>query len=244
MGYTEVRMMSIEEYLELQFQRAGRELARIHSSSGSATDVGLVFPLYRDKTLRVSEQEAKVLFLYNVLTDHRFRVAVEKPTEARFRFTGTGTRSAQVDVALFGSGYDAEALIEFKADNRSTGIQKDLEKLISEQKTAGWFHTLGAADRGTLPSVAAKFKNAFAELRVHLDGAKSHECLFTFCIIVNRVLLYRWLPLGGTGAFDSLIVGFDDLSLHSRFWTKQVLEPTSVRGELPPELIVEETDCA
>ena len=236
--------MSLRQYLELHFHQAGQELVRIHSRSGIGDDVGLVFPMYRDKMLRVCEQEAKVLFLHNVLTERRYRVAVEKPTDGEFSFTGTGRRSAQVDVALFRSGYDAEALIEFKADNRSTGIQKDLEKLIREQKTGGWFHTLGAADRGTLPSVASKFKDAFASLRNQLGVAQPHDCLFTFCIITNKVLLYRWLPLGGQNALDSLTAGFDDLSLYSTSWTKRTLEPASPEPEsAPAEVVVAETEC-
>ena|SRR6266851_2303931 len=236
--------MPVRQYLELQFRQTAKELVQIHSSSGVANDVGLVFPKYRDKMLRVCEQEAKVLFLHNVLSERRYRVAVEKPTDGEFSFNGTGKRSAQVDVALFTSGYDAEVLIEFKADNRSTGIQKDLEKLICEQKTGGWFHTLGAADSGTLPSVAAKFENAFSALCNHLVVAQPHDCLFAFCIIAKRVLLYRWPPLGGKDALDSLTAGFEDLSLNSTSWTKHTLEPTSPAPEsAPAEVVVGETEC-
>ena len=104
------------------------------------------------------------------------------------------------------------ALIEFKADNRDIGVCKDLEKLTRAEPLGAWFHTLTSADLGTLPTLAQKFTTAFAELHHFLEDAQPHDCLFGFCLVRNKVLLSRWLPLGGPGALDALQAAFATLA--------------------------------
>src|SRR5690242_3207143 len=99
------------------------------------SETGLIFPKYRDQMLRCSEQEPKTLCVSIVMAERQFRVAVEVPTVKTFCFKGNRGRSALADVALFESGYDPIALVEFKEGNRAEGIEKDLEKLIREEKT-------------------------------------------------------------------------------------------------------------
>lgn len=184
-----------------------------------------------------------MLLLHRLLSSPHYRVAVEKPTSRDYGFSGTGRRSAQTDVALYERGHDTQALIEFKADNRDTGICKDLEKLIREEQLGAWFHTLASADGGTLPSLAHKFTRSFAELRHFLDDARPHDCLFAFCIVRNKVLLSRWLPLGGPGALDTLQQAFNTLAIDSPPWRPRLLSGTTLTADLP-ELVAEPSDCA
>jgi hypothetical protein len=234
----------IRRDLEEQLTQVARDLIGVHSTSGAQDDPGLIFPQCRGgDDLRVCEQEAKVLFLHHILSSSRYRVAVEKPTSKDYGFSGTGRRSAQTDVALYDRGHDTQALIEFKADNRDTGICKDLEKLICEEELGAWFHTLAAADRGTLPSLARKFKTSFADLSYFLDDAQPHDCLFAFCIVRNRVFLSRWLPLGGPGALDTLQDAFNTLALDEPSWRPQLLSGTTRTNDLP-DVIAEPSECA
>ena len=54
----------------------------------------LVFPRYRDKELRVSEQEARFAFV-EALSQGPFRYSVEAPTSKLYRFSGKTPLSAQ-----------------------------------------------------------------------------------------------------------------------------------------------------
>ena len=94
-----------------------------------------------------------MLLLHRLFSSPHYRVAVEKPTSRDYGFSGTGRRSAQTDVALYERGHDTQALIEFKADNRDTGICKDLEKLIREEQLGAWFHTLSPPTEARCPAL-------------------------------------------------------------------------------------------
>ena len=233
----------IERDLEDQLTQVAKDLLAVHSASGAEGNRGLIFPKCRGgDALRLCEQEAKVLFLHRLLSARRYRIAVEKPTSKDYGFSGNGRRSAQTDVALYERGHGTQALIEFKADNRDTGICKDLEKLIREEELGAWFHSLASADRGTLPSLAQKFTTSFANLSHFLDDSEPHDCLFAFCIVRNGVFLSRWLPLGGDGALDILQDAFDTLALDAPLWRPKLLSGTTLTSDLP-DLIAEPSEC-
>lgn len=206
----------VKAYLESVFISTAAGLIDVYRRSSEPAEAGLIFPKYRkDGSFRACEQEARILLVHRLLSDARYRVSVETPTGELYRFSGKGMRSGQVDTTIFAVGHEVTAHIEFKSDNRDRrGIQKDLEKLIRERRMGGWFHTLGAADRGTLPTLANKFKDAMVALRAHVSESQACDCLFAFCAIRNQVLVLRWHQLGSS---DSL-AAFDDLSLESTSW--------------------------
>jgi hypothetical protein len=72
-------MNEIMEYLEATAKHVSKELVEIYSRTDQ--EHGLVFPRKRDGSVRISEQEAKTLFLYRVLSERRFCLSVEVPTE-------------------------------------------------------------------------------------------------------------------------------------------------------------------
>ena len=122
------------------------------------TNENLIFPKYRDETVRYSEQELRQFFLKNVETQENndnkiYFYSVETPTKLVYRFTNTeipkvkdpndtddndkdNYKSARFDVSLYSKNDTNELLshIEFKYGNpdQKNAICKDFLKLISE----------------------------------------------------------------------------------------------------------------
>ena len=124
------------------------------------TNENLIFPKYRDETVRYSEQELRQFFLKNVETQENndnkiYFYSVETPTKLVYRFTNTeipkvkdpndtddndkdNYKSARFDVSLYKKTYKdndkASNHIEFKYGNpdQKNAICKDFFKLISE----------------------------------------------------------------------------------------------------------------
>ena len=67
--------MSIEDLIEKSFN----DLIKALTTDGTSSQ--LIFPKYRNKTVRYSEQELKQIFLRNVEEDGNYFYSVETPTE-------------------------------------------------------------------------------------------------------------------------------------------------------------------
>ena len=120
------------------------------------TNENLIFPKYRDETVRYSEQELRQFFLKNVETQENndnkiYFYSVETPTKLVYRFTNTEMplvkenhekddkyESARFDVSLYSKNNKDDLLthVEFKYGNpdKKSGICKDFLKLVSEVK--------------------------------------------------------------------------------------------------------------
>ena len=120
------------------------------------TNENLIFPKYRDETVRYSEQELRQFFLKNVETQENndnkiYFYSVETPTKLVYRFTNTEIplvkenhekddkyESARFDVSHYSeNNIDSLAsCIEFKHNNpdEKKGICKDFLKLAKEVK--------------------------------------------------------------------------------------------------------------
>ena len=132
--------MSIEKLIEKSFNDLIKALTTDRTSSQ------LIFPKYRNKTVRYSEQELKQIFLRNVEEDGNYFYSVETPTEYVYCIsnsekpigkenheTGDHHRSGNYDVTLY-SENKIERLascIEFKHGN-SKSICKDFLKIAKE----------------------------------------------------------------------------------------------------------------
>lgn len=132
--------MSIEEIIEKSFN----DLIKAITTDGTSSQ--LIFPKYRNKTVRYSEQELKQIFLRNVEEDKNYFYSIETPTEYVYCISnsdnptvkeehekGDHHRSGNYDVTLY-SENKIESLascIEFKHRN-SKSICKDLLKLAKE----------------------------------------------------------------------------------------------------------------
>lgn len=112
----------------------------------------LYIPKNNQGTMRVSEQELRLLFIELFLSDERFksyRYSIEPPTIRKYRFSSKGKkciptvvcdcsahrtdgRCANIDLSIF-DGDNRVAIIEFKANNPgSFEHAKDFVKLSSE----------------------------------------------------------------------------------------------------------------
>ena len=91
----------------------------------------LVFPQYRDKRLRVSEQEARFAFI-EALCQGPLRYSVEAPTSKLYSFSGKTPRSGQTDLQVHGVSEIGICNVEFKASAQKKGVYKDVQKLLRE----------------------------------------------------------------------------------------------------------------
>ena len=188
-------MDEIAAYLESTAKSIAEELIQIYSRTDH--EHGLVFPRKRDGSVRISEQEAKTLFLYRVLSERRYCLSVEVPTEQTYRQKGSKEISARVDITLLRGNTKRCAHVEFKALNcRVADIRKDLEKLLRENSTGMWFHTLENANRGTIKSLLGKFGKAFASLSAHVETCGC-SFLIAICVLRKGTLQLRWLDFTG-----------------------------------------------
>ena len=122
-----------------------------------ASPCQLLFPLKSDQTVRVSEQEAKQLFIKRLHTSP-FCYSVETPTLRKYSPSKKGERSAMTDLTLYSAG-ERFLNIEFKAGNTSKHrenrkhISKDIEKLVLEHVDGFWFHILERANGNGIETI-------------------------------------------------------------------------------------------
>ena len=140
-----------------------------------ATSEKLIFPIYSSGEIRISEQEARVLFCKTIECNSDYFYSVETPTKHKYKFSFINAKkkkeyceevdqgqSALIDLSLYKKNEDNfEQLynIEFKANNVGKhNIHKDFIKLGHEEGTGVFFHILKNVNSGTLPSVLSKYK--------------------------------------------------------------------------------------
>ncbi len=150
----------------------------------------IVFPGLRNKTDRISEQEARFAYC-SVLEKSPYFYSVEVPTEEPSAISNQRSMSGRHDLAIYSRNPHElcrEAFAEFKAHNcRSDSIEKDIRRLTQYGGTSNWFHVLGNADRGTIPAVFHKLVNAFPTS----SNEKSLEMLVSFCLVKQRTAILR-----------------------------------------------------
>ena len=134
--------MSIEKLIEISL----KDLIKAITTDGTSSQ--LIFPKYRNKTVRYSEQELRQIFLRNVEEDGNYFYSVETPTKLVYSFlnlekpetkatntSGDHHRSGCCDVTLYTENKieSLASCIEFKHGN-SKSICKDFLKLAKEVK--------------------------------------------------------------------------------------------------------------
>ena len=177
--------MSIEEIIEKSFN----DLIKAITTDGTSSQ--LIFPKYRNKTVRYSEQELKQIFLRNVEEDKNYFYSIETPTEYVYHFSDTEMplvkenhekddkyESARFDVSLYSKNNKDDLLthVEFKYGNpdKKSGICKDFLKLVSEVKFTNekknfFVHYLCVkTEKGwesrTFPSLFSKYLDSVADI--------------------------------------------------------------------------------
>ena len=190
----EYKTMISNNPLENICKKVGENLIQMYHS-GSFNN--LIFPLYRaSKRKRVSEQEARFLFAYEIMKNGDFDFAVEVPTKLRYKgfsthsptvfFNDEDGRSASIDMSIFKKNDNKKPFIniEFKKGQPTqSSITKDLLKLLFEPHKYGiFFHILEHSDSRTLTSLVKKFNSSFNNI--------SSQKLNTQCpIIFFRIVI-------------------------------------------------------
>jgi len=178
--------MTANDLIEMN-RRVSYALWNVASPSGTPNGLSprLIFPELRGGDIRISEQEARLLWC-TMLQDTSYYYSVEAPTMQTYRQTGTIPQSARTDVSLYRlveSGLKRVANIEFKAHNATPEqIRKDVEKLLREKVTGNWFHLFRTTNSATVPRLFEKFVTAFSKCSSYVE----HDIDIVFCICVLR----------------------------------------------------------
>lgn len=203
--------MTADDLIEMN-RRVAFALWNVASQTGSpkALSPHLIFPELRTGDIRVSEQEARLLWC-TMLQDTSYYYAIEAPTAETYVQSGTKPISARTDLALYEfmeSGFKRVANIEFKAHSSTLKhIKKDVEKLIREKINGNWFHLLSAANAGTIPRLFEKFVAAFTACNAHLHN--NIDIVFCICVLGNRrMFTRRFIYQQGQGYFIDHVKDF------------------------------------
>lgn len=147
----------------------------------------IIFPMKRNETTRVSEQELKQIFIEqlnneinNVMEPWNVYYSVETPTKCTHRFQQTegSKKSARFDLTIHDENFKRIALIEFKSNNQGNH-EKDILKLKdevaisknenitdkNEEELLRYFiEMVRNADKGTIDSLRQKMKDETGEI--------------------------------------------------------------------------------
>lgn len=157
------------------------------TAATNKTKSKLVYPVKRNETTRISEQEARFLFVQNVEKTSDYLYSIEAPTRKKYTFSGETLLSGNIDLCLYENG-KRKHLIEFKAlnpDQRS--FSKDFEKLFNDEDGLDnyFVHILKNTDKGTIPSVKGKYEKAIENSREKYITFNSRLKIF-LCVIEKR----------------------------------------------------------
>jgi hypothetical protein len=122
----------------------------------------LILPKRRNAKIRVSEQEARFLFIHE-LEKEKIYYSVETPTSDIYNFKNPNAdeknkSSGSLDLCIYKKDEKNEKklvrdiIVEFKAHTKE--CQNDFEKLLHEDENGILFHLLERAGNGTLKYIA------------------------------------------------------------------------------------------
>jgi len=211
----------MENIVDDLVKKSLRELKKIACENESIKTSGkskskLIFPKYcvgkHEGTKRISEQEARFLFVRELERQNDFYYSIETPTKQSYKFSDktdkkyqpqivevkNGGQSASVDVTLFvkdDEKFCRKHLIEFKHGNVDT-CKKDFLKLIFDMDGLYnyYINILDRDDfskRKTFESVITKYQNAINELKKEVDS-KNNSVLKIILFNINDCLVSEW----------------------------------------------------
>ena len=145
----------------------------------------LILPQKRSGDIRISEQEARILYC-GILNPLNYYYSVETPTKEMYQQTGQTPISASSDMSLYLENeerFDKVMNIEFKAHNPGQEqIRKHIEKLVRENIPGNWFHLLKNIDSRTIPVLFEKIKKSFLQCENSVKNTKV-SIVFCFCVL-------------------------------------------------------------
>lgn len=172
------------------------ELWAMHETGRAAS--GLMFPAIRAGTVRVSEQESRIL-IAGWLSSRNMTYSVETPTTETYVQSGLTPMSARLDVTVYGSDpVDRKLNVELKAGNpASSAFAKDLEKLLREARPGLWFHTLLGANAATMASLCRKIEEGIGRALPMAPAGAATPLHFALCVLRPAQLIEFDLDLTG-----------------------------------------------
>ena len=189
--------MNAEELIKNSLQ----ELQKIGwENESNSQDSKLIFPKYRNNKQRISEEEARFLFVRELEKQDNFYYSVETPTKEAYKDfnseepkIGAG-RSGSVDVTLYEKTEDKycrKHLIEFKLGNVKT-CKKDFLKLLcddNECKVNYYINILENCDSGTIPNLEKDKFSKSIDYIFKKYSKKIKSNLKIFVCILNDILI-------------------------------------------------------
>jgi hypothetical protein len=175
-----------ENLLELNQIAADELIKAYHKLGGQQTF--LVIPQKRNTLTRVSEQELRssMTTLFGTNNYLNLTYSIETPTTELYSFKGVNSRSASTDLSFY-DGTQRILNIELKAHNPSQeSIDKDIQKLVTEDCLGAWCHIFENEDSGTINSMIKKIKLALSKY-----GTPKHPIYFSFLVLKTRKLITR-----------------------------------------------------
>jgi len=164
----------------------------------------LIFPKYNNGKIRISEQEARIIFL-KILDSCNYCYSIETPTLEKYIFSVNSEyenpnkegRSACTDICIYDKALNRVVNIELKAHiPKQMSFNKDFEKLFNEEKPTikNWFHLLENKDSGTFKSLKDKFITATKEAhKKYPNKNKDITILFNICVLKPKLLFQKTL---------------------------------------------------
>jgi len=173
------------------------ELLDLVCISDTISENNLVFPIKRDKTRRISEQEARFLLVMQLeeQKQSRYQYAVEAPTMQTYSFTGKGERSGNIDLCIYENG-KRHSLVEFKAlSHKQSSYSKDFEKLFfdyhsdTDNELCNFFVQILENEN---QKIEDRFKKAIEESMKKHKGERKMEVILFVCILTkNEIVKYN-----------------------------------------------------
>ena len=184
----------------------------------------LVFPQYRDKGLRVSEQEARFAFV-EALSQGPLRYSVEAPTSKLYSFSGKTPRSAQTDLQVHSVSETGICNVEFKASAQTKQVYEDIQKLRREPLWGLWFHLRKTMNNATLKNVLGVVAEQIGKVQSDFGGdVESPGLTLHICVLRHGFSLQKDVPFPPGGAINiAELVRHLYVDLHvSRYALKKV----------------------
>jgi hypothetical protein len=137
-------MDKVTKSLENHIENSLKEISEIYKKNNTRyAQSRLIFPKIGNE-VRISEQEARFLFVQEIERQKEFYYSIETPTKNKFKGFAKGNpeladngRSGAVDVSIHNSNGKILSLIEFKCKTSKQGIKKDFLKLLVEKSETG-----------------------------------------------------------------------------------------------------------
>ena len=200
--------MKMAEDLILKSLEKLQKIGNESEKKGDEKEPKLIFPSYSNGEKRISEQEARFLFVRELENqkDEDFYYSVETPTILKYRFSEVRGKkkehpeinketgeSGKSDVCIYDENFDRKHLIEFKALNKNSfDFKKDFIKLKYDPKVSNepnyFVHILKSYDAGTVKSLITKYNAAFdvpVDEKTKIDNniEKENEIIVFLCVL-------------------------------------------------------------